>query len=186
MRGRQLQTCAVTESRSRRQLPYSWIRPRSRSRIPITQTTKIGRSQSEFRIKVASSSWRFARAGIGFGSSVGGRLLARRKDNMQKASAESANEELRPEYDLTQLRGGVRGKYYRRAKAGTNLVLIDPDLAKTFPDEASVNRALRLLVSTARAATRKVQQHRRDTRSRDRGSAAARAAWNGAKRNADR
>jgi len=67
---------------------------------------------------------------------------------------------MRPEYDLAQLRGGVRGKYYKRATAGTNLVLIDPDLAKTFPDGASVNRALRLLVSTANAATRRTRRRR--------------------------
>ena len=64
---------------------------------------------------------------------------------MRKASAKSAKDELRAEYDLTKLNGGVRGKYYQRAMAGTNLVLVDPDLAKVFPDAASVNRALRVL-----------------------------------------
>jgi len=63
------------------------------------------------------------------------------------------DDELRPEYDLSQLKGGVRGKYYRQAKAGTNLVLIEPDLARAFPDEESVNRALRLLLAAANAAT---------------------------------
>jgi hypothetical protein len=63
-------------------------------------------------------------------------------------------DELRPEYDLAQLGRGVRGKYYRQAHAGTNLVLIEPDLAKAFPDQESVNRALRLLVSTAKATLR--------------------------------
>ena len=62
-------------------------------------------------------------------------------------------DELRPEYDLTKLKGGVRGKYYERARAGTNLVLIELDLASVFPDTDSVNRALRLLADTARAAT---------------------------------
>ena len=42
------------------------------------------------------------------------------------------DDELRPEYDLRQLKGGVRGKYYRQAIAGTNLVLIEPDLVKMF------------------------------------------------------
>ena len=79
---------------------------------------------------------------------------------MPKGLAEAAEDGLRPEYDLAQLRGGVRGKYYRQAKAGTNLVLIDPDLSKAFPDEASVNRALRLLVSTANAATRSPHQRK--------------------------
>jgi hypothetical protein len=101
-----------------------------------------------------------AREKTGFGSSVGEKPLARRKSNMRKVPVESINDELRPEYDLAQLRGGVRGKYYRQAKAGTNLVLIEPDLAETFPDEASVNRALRLLVSTAQAAIRREPRHK--------------------------
>jgi hypothetical protein len=68
---------------------------------------------------------------------------------MKKKTANRKTDELRPEYDLNKLKGGVRGKYYRRASAGTNLVLIDPDLAKRFPDSQSVNRALRLLLDAA-------------------------------------
>ena len=73
--------------------------------------------------------------------------------NMKKASASKADDELRPEYDLAVLKGGVRGKYYRQAKAGTNLVLIEPDLAQAFPDERSVNQALRVLLHAASIAT---------------------------------
>jgi hypothetical protein len=62
------------------------------------------------------------------------------------------NDDLRPKYDLSRLKGGVRGKYYRRAAAGTNLVLVDSELADIFPDTESVNRALRLLVDTAKIA----------------------------------
>ena len=68
---------------------------------------------------------------------------------MSKAFRKKVDDELRPEYDLTQLKGGVRGKYYKRAIAGTNLVLIEPDLAKAFPDADSVNRALRILLDAA-------------------------------------
>jgi hypothetical protein len=71
---------------------------------------------------------------------------------MKKASAKGMDDNLRPEYDLSHLKGGVRGKYYRQATAGTNLVLIDRELADVFPDSESVNRALRLLVNTAAAA----------------------------------
>ena len=71
---------------------------------------------------------------------------------MKKASAKRMDNELRPVYDLSQLKGGVRGKYYRQATAGTNLVLIEPELADIFRDTESVNRALRLLVDTAAAA----------------------------------
>jgi hypothetical protein len=51
-------------------------------------------------------------------------------------------DEMRPEYDF---RGGVRGKYAARYTEGTNLVLLDPDVARAFPD-AAVNDALRALV----------------------------------------
>jgi hypothetical protein len=58
-------------------------------------------------------------------------------------------DELRPEYDLKSLKGVVRGKYYQRAMAGTNLVLLEPDVARAFPDSNSVNRVLRLLRDVA-------------------------------------
>ncbi len=65
------------------------------------------------------------------------------------------NNDLRPEYDLSLLKGGVRAKYYRKAIAGTNLVLIEPELTTLFPDTESVNRALRLLADGASSATPK-------------------------------
>ena len=51
---------------------------------------------------------------------------------------------MRPEYDL---RGGVRGKYYERYRQGTNVVLLEPDVAKVFKDSAIVNEALRQYLS---------------------------------------
>ena len=52
-------------------------------------------------------------------------------NSMKKESTATAElSDLRAEYDLSKLKGGVRGKYYRRASAGTNLVLIEPDLAR--------------------------------------------------------
>ncbi len=80
---------------------------------------------------------------------------------MKKASARKRSDELRPEYDLSQLKGGIRGKYYREATAGTNLVLIEPELAGVFPDAESVNRALRLLADAAEAATERTHARRR-------------------------
>ncbi len=56
-----------------------------------------------------------------------------------------------PEYDFS---GGVRGKYLARYREGTNVVLLDPDVAAAFSDAASVNHTLRLLVSVARAQVR--------------------------------
>ena len=56
------------------------------------------------------------------------------------------NDDLRPEYDLKSLlKGGVRGKYAQRYAEGTNVVVLDPDVAKMFPDRESVNEALRAL-----------------------------------------
>jgi len=84
---------------------------------------------------------------------------------MKKASTKSLDDDLRPEYDLSQLKGGVRGKYYRQAASGTNLMLIEPELAEVFGDAESVNRALRLLVDTAEAAARPAR-HRQGARSK--------------------
>ena len=59
------------------------------------------------------------------------------------------NDELSDEYDFSQLSGGVRGKYVERYQQGTNLVLLDPDVARAFPTQESVNEALRLLIKIA-------------------------------------
>lgn len=61
--------------------------------------------------------------------------------NQDKAPAA---DEMRPEYDL---RDGVRGKYYERYKQGTNVVLLEADVAKVFRDSATVNKALRQYLS---------------------------------------
>ena len=54
-------------------------------------------------------------------------------------------DELRHDYDFSQMKG-VRGKYVSRYGEGTNLVLLDPDIAAAFPDAKAVNDALRLLL----------------------------------------
>jgi hypothetical protein len=53
------------------------------------------------------------------------------------------DDDLLPEYDFSQLKGAVRGKYAERYREGTNLVLLDPDVAAAFPDAKAVNDALR-------------------------------------------
>ena len=60
---------------------------------------------------------------------------------------------LRDEYPENLIKSGVRGKYVKRYREGTNIVLIDPDLHKLFPDSEAVNRALREYVSRKRTAT---------------------------------
>jgi hypothetical protein len=67
-----------------------------------------------------------------------------------KNLARGSADDLRPEYDLATLEGGVQGKYYRRATAGTTLVLLDGDVAKAFPTGAAVNRALRSFLRIGR------------------------------------
>ena len=73
---------------------------------------------------------------------------------MKKNSAKRGAGDLRTEYDLSRLKGGVRGKYYAAATAGANLVLLDPDVAEAFPDGASANTALRLLQDVAAKASK--------------------------------
>jgi hypothetical protein len=75
----------------------------------------------------------------------------------KKPKKSKVADDLRKEYDFSKLSGGVRGKYVSRFRAGTNLVLLSPDVAEHFPDEQSVNDALRTLIQTA-------DRHRRNTR----------------------
>lgn len=72
-------------------------------------------------------------------------------------------DDMRPEYDFG---GAVRGKYYERYQKGTNVVLLDADVAEVFPDAASVNEALRLLVSLGDAKASRTQAAARRPKSR--------------------
>ena len=67
---------------------------------------------------------------------------------MNKGKVQDDADELRPEYDLSKLKGGVRGKYYERYRAGTNLVKLDADVRAAFPTDEAVNEALRSLMKT--------------------------------------
>ena len=59
-------------------------------------------------------------------------------------------DDMRPEYDLSKLKGRVRGKYTERYRSGTNLVLLESDVQEAFPDAEAVNEALRMLMKVAR------------------------------------
>ena len=61
---------------------------------------------------------------------------------MKKGPNTSATAEMRPEYDFSR---GVRGKYAGRFRQGSNVVVLDPDVARAFPDRERVNRTLRAL-----------------------------------------
>lgn len=70
---------------------------------------------------------------------------------MKKGIGLEIEDELRPEYDLTELlKGGVRGKYAERYRKGTNLVLLTPDVAAAFPDSDAVNKALQLIIQMSK------------------------------------
>ena len=64
----------------------------------------------------------------------------------QKVNPEG-DEDMLPEYDFAH---GVRGKHHEAYQAGTNVIFLEPDLAKVFSDSASVNRVLRLLLNLAK------------------------------------
>ena len=64
---------------------------------------------------------------------------------MRKASSKP-DPDMQAEYDF---REGVRGKYARRYKEGSNVVILSPDVAEAFPDSDSVNEALRALMKGA-------------------------------------
>lgn len=69
---------------------------------------------------------------------------------MKKAKSD----DLRSEYRREELGAGVRGKHTDAFRAGTNLVLLSPDVAKAFPTEESVNDALRSLIDVAKRSVR--------------------------------
>jgi hypothetical protein len=71
---------------------------------------------------------------------------------MKKARRERERDML-PEYDFSK---GVRGKYAKRYEAGSNIVVLSPDMAKVFPTSESVNEALRTLVLVRRTKSRKL------------------------------
>ena len=88
-----------------------------------------------------------AARGLAFCRSVGYNRVMSKKEL-------GTEDELRPEYNLSQLlKGGVRGKYADRYREGTNLVLLAPDVAEVFTDEDAVNEALRLVIQLTRIPT---------------------------------
>ncbi len=78
-------------------------------------------------------------------------------------------DQMRKEYRRQDLGKGLRGKYFEEYRKGTNLVLLSPDVAAAFPDDASVNEALRELMKIAEKAavpTRRSARPRLASRSR--------------------
>jgi hypothetical protein len=65
---------------------------------------------------------------------------------MKTDSEATQEDDLRPEYDLSTLKGGVRGKHLDRYRAGANLALLAPEVRKAFPTDEDVNQALLSLI----------------------------------------
>lgn len=78
---------------------------------------------------------------------------------MNKEVENEMEDELRSEYDFAQMEGGIRGKYVKRYRVGTNLVLLDPDVAQAFPNDIAVNEALRMLIQIAQRQQSKPAMH---------------------------
>lgn len=72
---------------------------------------------------------------------------------MKKIKKTQADPEMLDEYDFSK---GVRGKYAQRFAAGSNIVVLSPDVAEVFPDSEAVNEALRMLIKIARKKTEKI------------------------------
>lgn len=73
---------------------------------------------------------------------------------MKKAKSE-LNDWLRPEYKRSDFGELVRGKYAKRIRESTNVVILEPEVAKAFPNDKAVNKALRALISPGRPAARR-------------------------------
>jgi hypothetical protein len=77
-----------------------------------------------------------------------------------KKARDERTDELRPEYDLRRLlKGGVRGKYAKKYQAGTNLVLLEPEVRRAFRDDEAVNDALRLVIELRRIGVGRNRLH---------------------------
>ena len=81
-----------------------------------------------------------------------------------KRKESEMEDEMRPEYDFSKMKIVGRGIYRERYRSGTNLVLLEPDVRKAFPDDESVNEALRVIAKAAKrlaALTRKKPERNR-------------------------
>lgn len=65
---------------------------------------------------------------------------------MKNDNSPTDDDDLKPEYDLSELKGESRGKYTDRYRAGTNLALLAPEVRAAFPTDDAVNQALRSLM----------------------------------------
>ncbi len=84
---------------------------------------------------------------VAFGLSWREMRLARKESNMSPKDNSEPEDQMRDEYDFS---GGVRGKFYQEYMKGTNVILLDADVAEVFHDSETVNQALRTLITITR------------------------------------
>jgi hypothetical protein len=89
----------------------------------------------------------------------------------KKNNKASKNDDLAPEYDFSKMKLVGRGIYAERYRSGTNIVLLDRDVRKAFPDDRSVNEALREVAKARQKASRAKKPAVRKTPSRSRRAA---------------
>ncbi len=82
----------------------------------------------------------------GFGSSAHGLPVEAREDNMKKSKYAVRERDMLKEYDFSK---GIRGKYARRYAKGSNVVVLEPDVARVFRDSRTVNRILRAVAEVS-------------------------------------
>ena len=83
-----------------------------------------------------------------------------------KPKTHRVSEDLRSEYNFDYSKG-VRGKYYKRIlREGANVVVLEPDIAKAFPNSAAVNDALRVVLEASQAVQRVTTRSSRTARKR--------------------
>jgi hypothetical protein len=92
---------------------------------------------------------------IEFESLVHGWLRDPKGTNMNQEQNNETDQDMLDEYDFS---GGVRGKYVDRFAKGCNVVVLDPDVARVFPDSESVNQALRALAVIIQNQTSKTKR----------------------------
>jgi hypothetical protein len=94
---------------------------------------------------------------------------------MRKKTSKAKNDDdLLPEYDFSKMKLVGRGIYAEQYRSGTNLVLLDSDVRKAFPDDEAVNEALRVIAKAAKQQAARVRN--RGGRSRKQTSKSRRAA----------
>lgn len=82
-----------------------------------------------------------------------------------KKKPDELEDEMRPEYDFSKLKFVGRGIYAKRYRSGTNLVLLEPEIRAAFPDDESVNEALRVIAKAAKQQASRAKKKPLQTRS---------------------